>query len=151
MKKAMFTIALFLASSINTLFAQKVEIEGDKVTLESKEILKYEKINLYQISFYSLETGDEILLFKAFNNETPENTNDDYYILNFLKEKIKIETTDFSKIFVGFGLNAKKNMQKLISWLVKEKVLAADGKINREKLDVFYEKYNENIRQRTIR
>ncbi|MBM6498408.1 hypothetical protein H9X54_003710 [Flavobacterium macrobrachii] len=89
------------------------------------------------------------LLYKEFDNETPKYVEDDYYILNFLQEKIKVETQDFSKI--ASFMNSKKAMQKLIKWLVKEKVITPEGTINRDKLDTFYEKYNENIVNRTMR
>jgi hypothetical protein len=35
--------------------------------------------------------------------------------------------------------------------LLKEKVLDTDGKLNSDKFDVFHEKYDENITERTLR
>lgn len=76
-------------------------------------------------------------------------SDDDYYVLNFLTEKVKIESRDYSHFSSFF--NSKKSMQKLIQWLIKEKVLSVDGNINKEKLEVFFEKYDENIVNRTMR
>lgn len=149
LKRTTLTGLLFILFCF-PLLAQEVEIKDNKVYLDGKPILKYEKISPIEHSFYSLETDDEILLYKAFDNET-RSIYDDYYILNFLTEKKKVETFDFSKITVGIGMNTKKNMQKMIGWLLKEKVLTAEGKINPEKLEIFVDKYNENIRERTIR
>ena len=48
-------------------------------------------------------------------------------------------------------MNSKKNMQKLVKWLIKEKVLDSKGNLNTEKLQTFYDIYNEDITQRTSR
>ncbi|PZO26754.1 MAG: hypothetical protein DCF13_13260 [Flavobacteriaceae bacterium] len=148
MKKTIIAAIVTLAS-FNLSHSQEVEIKDDKVYLDGKELLRYEKVNVIQHSFYTLKDDEEILLYKEFDNETPKYVEDDYYILNFLQEKIKVETQDFSKI--ASFMNSKKAMQKLIKWLVKEKVITPEGTINRDKLDTFYEKYNENIVNRTMR
>lgn len=148
MKKTIIAAIVTLAS-FNLSHSQEVEIKDDKVYLDGKELLRYEKVNMAQHSFYTLTDDEEILLYKEFDNETPKYVDDDYYILNFLQEKIKVETQDFSKI--ASFMNSKKAMQKLIKWLVKEKVITPEGTINRDKLDTFYEKYNENIVNRTMR
>lgn len=145
--KLLFTISLFLFGIISTN-AQEVELNNDSVLLDGKAILKYEKINLAQYSFFSL-VGEEILFYKFSDNETPKFSSDNYYTLNFLTAKKKIETKDFSKI-VAF-MNTKKSMQKLIQWLLKEKVLEIDGKVNLDRLNAFSEKYNEDNLERTRR
>ena len=90
-------------------------------------------------------------MFRWNDNETPKYHDDDYFILNFLQAKKKIESKSTTHVIAGIGLNSKKNMQKLVGGLLKEKVLDADGKINSGKLDTFCEKYNENLTERTIR
>lgn len=150
MKKIFFTALLFvLGSSYVMAQEKKVEIKNDKVLADGVAILKYEKINAIQHSFYSLQNDDEILLLRIFNNETPDYVNDDYFSLNFLTEKVKVETGDFSHI--AAFMNSKKSMEKLVKWLLKEKVLNADGTLNHDKLEIFYEKYNEDITARTVR
>lgn len=150
MKKNILALS-FICLTFNLAISQEVEIKSNKVLLDNKEILKYEKSDLYNHSFYSLNNDDEILYFKFDNNETPTYMEDDFFILNFLTEKKKIESKNTSKIISGLGINSKKNMEKLIGWLLKEKVLNNDGTINSERLETFYEKYNENIINRTIR
>ena len=150
MNKIFLTIIL-LFSNILLLKAQEVEIKDDKVLLDGTPILKYEKINVSQHSFYSLDSDEEILLFKWHDNETYQYRDDDYIILNFLTAKIKIETTSEEHVVAGLGMNSKKNMQKLIKWLLKEKVLDSKGNLNTDKLQIFYDKYNEDITQRTSR
>ena len=130
---------------------KEVEIKDDKVLLDGTPILKYEKINILQHSFYSIESDDEILLFKWHDNETSQYNEDDYIILNFLTAKVKVETTSVEHVISGLGMNSKKNMQKLVKWLIKEKVLDSKGNLNPEKLQTFYDKYNEDITQRTSR
>ena len=148
MIKKLFPLFVLLAS-FSMYNAQEVEIKDDKVLLDGKQILKAEKINAIQYSFYDLKNDDEILMYKQMDNETPRNVNDDYFILHFLTEKTKIETTDFSKI-ANF-MNSRKAMEKLIKWLLKEKVINDKGELNPERVQVFKEKYDQNIQQRTFR
>lgn len=149
MNKLFLSIAFILIGSF--INAQEVEIKDDKVLLDETPILKYEKINILQHSFYSIESDDEILLFKWHDNETSQYNEDDYIILNFLTAKVKVETTSVEHVISGLGMNSKKNMQKLVKWLIKEKVLDSKGNLNPEKLQTFYDKYNEDITQRTSR
>lgn len=145
--KKFILFGLILFGALNFAFSQEVTIVKDKVFLDGKEILKYEKVNLAQYSFYSLDTDEELFMLKLLDNGTSSYTEDDYFVLNFLTEKIKIETGDFSHIATYF--NPKKAMIKLINWLLKEKVLSTEGEINRDKLEIFHDKYHEeyiNIR-----
>ena len=149
MNKLFLSIAFILIGSF--INAQEVEIKDDKVLLDGTPILKYEKINILQHSFYSIESDDEILLFKWHDNETSQYNEDDYIILNFLTAKVKVETTSVEHVISGLGMNSKKNMQKLIKWLIKEKVLDSKGNLNPDKVQTFYDKYNEDITLRTSR
>lgn len=90
-------------------------------------------------------------MYKYNNNETKDYFEDDYIVLNFLTAKKKIESKNIRQSISGMGMNSKKNMQKLISWLLKEKVINETGELNLDKLETFYDKYNENITERTIR
>jgi hypothetical protein len=145
-KKFLPFIILMFANFIS---AQEVEIKDDKVLLEGKAILKAEKINAMNYSFFTLN-DDEILMYKYSDNETPNNENDNYFVLNFIEQRKKIESSDFSRI-ASFGFNSKKVMQKLIKWLVKDKVITSEGKIDDEKLSIFIDKYDEKILERTLR
>lgn len=143
-------LTLFLAIiGCNLYLSQNVTIKDDKVILDGKQILKVEKISVMQYSFFSMKDDEEVLLYKYMDNETPSYVNDDYFILNFLTEKAKVESTDLAKI-ANF-MNSKKGMEKLIRWLLKERVITQDGELNPERVAVFKEKYDENITERTIR
>ena len=146
--KKLLTFSL-LVLSFNFFFTQEVEIKDDKVLLDGKQILKAEKINMVEYSFYNLKSVDEILLYRQMDNETSRYQDDDYYVLNFLTEKVKVESNDFYKI--ASFMNSKKSMEKLIKWLLKEKVLTNDGELNPDRLAIFKEKYDQNITERTIR
>lgn len=146
--KKLLPFFLFIFS-FNVCFSQEAIIKDDKVLLDGKQILKVEKINVAQYSFFSMKDDEEILLYRYMDNETPKYVNDDYFILNFLTEKVKIESTDISKI-ANF-MNSRKGMEKLIRWLIKERVLNHDGELNPDRVQVFKEKYDENITERTLR
>ncbi len=142
-------VLLLLITCSNLYLSQEVTIKDDKVLLDGKQILKAEKINVTQYSFFSMKDDEEVLLYKYMDNETPRYVSDDYFILNFLTEKTKVESTDLGKI-ANF-MNSKKGMEKLIRWLLKERVINQDGELNPDRIAVFKEKYDENITQRTFR
>jgi hypothetical protein len=149
MKTKILSIAIFTITGFMSVNAQEVEIKKDKVLLDGKEILRYEKENVSNQSYYSLTDDEEILHFRFSDNETQQYLEDDYFILNFLKEKVKVESTETYRATVL--MSSRKSSEKLIKWLLKDKVLNTDGTINSEKLDNFYDKYNENITARTVR
>lgn len=143
-------LALFLLMiSCNLYFSQDVVIKDNKVMLDGKQFLKVEKISLAQYSFFSMKNDDEILLYKYMDNETPSNVRDDFFILNFLTEKVKVESTDLGK--VSNFMNSRKGMEKVLRWLLKERVINYDGELNPDRVAVFKEKYDENITERTLR
>ncbi|MBT2620936.1 MULTISPECIES: hypothetical protein [Chryseobacterium] len=142
-------LSFFLLLSLNLYFSQQVTIKDDKVLVDGKQILKAEKIDITQYSFFTMKDDEEILLYRYMDNETPKYVSDDYFILNFLTEKVKVETTDIAKI-ANF-MNSKKGMEKLIKWLLKERVINHEGELNPERIAIFKEKYDENITERTLR
>lgn len=146
--KKLLSVFLLLLS-FNLYFSQEVVIKDDKVLLDGKQILKAEKINVAQYSFYTMKDDEEILMYRYMDNETPRYQEDDYYVLNFLTEKTKVESTDFTKI-LNF-MNSRKGMEKLIKWLLKERVINNEGELNPERVQVFKDKYDENITERTFR
>jgi len=134
-------MSLFFTLFIEHTQAQTVEIKNQDVFINGKNVLKFEKINLGQSSFFTLD-HKEVLFYKLHDNGTSEYSGDDYMSLNFIQEKVKVETTDVSRI-VAPGM--RKSMQKLIKWLVKDEVMNTDGTINSDKLAIFLQKYNEDI------
>ncbi|CAM2944491.1 hypothetical protein DRF59_08730 [Chryseobacterium flavum] len=142
-------VLFLLIINCNLYFSQEVVIKDDKVLLDGKQILKAEKISLAQYSFFSVKDDEEVLLYKYMDNETPSYVNDDFFILNFLTEKIKVESTDLGK--VSNFMNSKKAMEKIIKWLLKERVINRNGELNPDRIVIFKEKYDENITARTLR
>lgn len=138
-----------LMISCNLYFSQDVTIKDDKVLLDGKQILKAEKINVAQYSFFSMKDDEEVLLYRYMDNETPSYVSDDYFILNFLTEKVKVESTDIAKI-ANF-MNSKKGMEKLVKWLLKERVINQEGELNPDRVAIFKDKYHENIIKRIFR
>lgn len=114
------------------------------VLLNGKEILKCKKTGPSEYSFYTLNDV-EFLWFRWNSDDLPKHPMGEYFIMNFLTAQKKIESKLKTRVVAGMGMNAKKNMQKIIDWLLSEKVLNAAGEIDLSQLDIFYRKYNENI------
>ena len=92
------------------------------------------------ISIYDLQDSNEVLYMVYERNGTIHYMEDDYYTMNFLLEKVKIETTNFN----GRGF------RKILEEIIKQGVITKEGKINAEKLEIFYNKYDESITDRTV-
>ncbi|ROH97434.1 hypothetical protein [Chryseobacterium daecheongense] len=148
MTKKILTLFVLLFG-LHSYYSQDVVIKDDKVLLDGKQILKAEKINVAQYSFFSMADDEEILLYRYMDNETQGYFDDDFYVLNFLTEKVKVESSDFTKIFNV--MNSRKGMEKLIKWLLKERVINQNGELNPDRVAIFKEKYDENITERTLR
>jgi len=146
--KSIFAGMLLAASGLCA--SQEVELKNGQATLDGNPLVRYEKINALQYSFYN-GSDDEILFWKNFDNGTPQYLDDDYFVVNFLGEKIKVESSNFTLCRSGLGLNSEKNMKKLLATLVKEKVLRPDGTIDPDRASVFHDKYDEKITDRTVR
>lgn len=147
MKTKLTFLILFIA--VSSAIAQNVKIKKDKILVDGKHFLNYEKINTLTHSIYDKE-DNEFLFVSLKDNETPGNIDDDYYILHFIDEKIKVESAD-KRIYTFMSFSSKKVIQKIIKWLIKDKVITNEGTINKEKLNIFHSKYNEDITNRTIR
>jgi hypothetical protein len=118
--------------------AQKVEINKNDILLDGKPLLKYEKINLATFSIKDLN-GEEILFYQIKHNGT-DSSDDDYLSFNFVTMKKKIQTSSVARI-VAFG--TKNMVEKMLRWLISDGVFKPDGSIDANKLDIFYEKYND--------
>jgi hypothetical protein len=149
MKQILIIVSLCMTIAFNAS-AQEVVLKEPYVLINGKQVFKFEKINAYQYSFFNLD-DDEFLMYKYSENETPSYTDDDFFVLNFLTLKVKVEISDFSNIIQGTGWNMNKNMAKLMTWLLKEKVLDAEGNLNSAKVEIFSDKYHEKILDRTVR
>ncbi|MGB3591045.1 MAG: hypothetical protein WBA16_05100 [Nonlabens sp.] len=144
-------LVMIAAMTAGMSFAQKVKLKDDKVFVNGNQILTYEKMSVLEYSFYSLDDEEEVILYQYHHNETRDYSGDDYFIINFLEQDVKVESTAFNNIVKGMGMNSRKDMEKLIKWLVKNKVLDEDGTIEPKRVERFHDKYHENIRKRTVR
>lgn len=139
MKKLL--LSFFLLGTLG-LHAQDVDLKKDKVIVDGKELFKFEKINGWHFTFYDFQ-GNEIWMYKYQNNQTQNYEGDDYFTIHFLTLKRKFQSSDFGLIA---AMSPKKNMQKLIKLLFKEKVFDMDGNPDTERLEVFFEKYHQEIK-----
>lgn len=117
--------------------AQDIKVKKDDILLDNKPFIKYEKITIVEYSIKDL-SGSEILFFQTKQDQL---TGASYLSFNFVGLKKKIESNNIGRIS---SLGYKNMLEKLITWLVKDHVLNADGSINPEQLDVFSDKYNDH-------
>jgi len=128
----------------------QVKIEGAAIYFNGLHVLNYEKISLVEWAVNDL-SNNEIFSYRFLNNETPDYRDDDYFIVYFINERMKVESTNYSLVLQGVGLNFRKNTEKLINNLLKFSVLDEDGQINYDQLEKFVIKYDERITVRTQR
>lgn len=138
MKKILLTGALIFSNLVN---AQDIKLKKEKVLLDGKEILKYERENwgVFQIHFYPLNSDEEILLFKKNDNETKNYLDDDYTEIKFISLNKSLE------------IKQNRTWSGYLEWLIKNKALNTDGSLNEEKVDNLIINYDEKITSRTLR
>ena len=139
-KKLVLTIAFtILLTAVG--FSQKIKLKKGKVLVDGKAIMKYERESwgVYKVNLFSLETDDELIELNKNDNEAKAYYDDDFLQIRFLT---------LGKIA---EVKTKKSFKKIIGWLLKKKVITANGEINEEKIDLFIKNYDENITNRTVR
>jgi hypothetical protein len=82
---------------------------------------------------------------KFHDNNTPASKSDDFFILDFENDDITIESDKRFYVTYGNGDDKRKNMKRLIQWLVINGVIDKNGDIDQEELMEFSEEYDENI------
>ena len=132
-------IAFFCFININ---AQKIKLKKGFVLVDGEKKFEYEKGDGgTELSLYTLGKEKEILFMMKNKNETVGYLNDDFKQITFINENLKLETVTYRSY----------PHKWFIKKFIKEKVLELNGKINSEKLAIFFSKYDENITNRTIR
>lgn len=124
----------------NTIYAQKVKIKQDRVTINEKEVFIY-KDATYGFSLYNIKTNDEVIFIKenqGTNDVGPDQDKDNFIIYNFLKEKIKVEIAKYY------------SPKTCIMFLFNEGVFDLDGNLNFQKTTLFKEKYDEAISEKIV-
>lgn len=132
-------LTFFCLTNMN---AQKIKLKKGFVLVDGEKKFEYEKGDGgTELSLYTLGREKEILFMMKNKNETVGYLNDDFKQITFIKEKQKLETATYRSY----------PHKWFIKKFIKEKVLEINGKINSEKLEIFFSKYDENITNRTIR
>lgn len=135
LKSTLVLLIFFLC--IEFSYAQKVKIKKDIVYFDGVAILKSNvRENMYSI--YDLK-GDEIVFIRP--SVGFQESDFKYTSIKFLNQRVTIETTENNYV----GISRKQSLINLIKWLLREKALTSNGKINVKKLGVFHYKYHEEI------
>ena len=137
MKIRIFLIALFI--SFNFIIAQKVKLKNEKISIDGKEVLKYEKIDMNNIVLYPIDKDSEIIQISRMDNETND-IGDDYVKFYFIESKLKLESNSIGR----------RGWEYYIEWLVKNKVIDSDGILNKERVEQVVSRFDENITVRTV-
>ncbi len=147
--KYITTVLIILCVFSLNIYAQNVSLnkKDNSISIDGKVVLKYKKQQMTNWSLFDMN-GEELVYFTISNNGTPQYDDDDFFIINFLPEKVKVETNDYTNIQTFFNFN--KALEKFVAWLLREKALNSDGTLNPEKVETFRSKYDQNITNRTI-
>lgn len=91
-----------------------------------------------ELVVFELNTEKE--LFTAiFYNGDKENRNDNIYRLIFSESEKSME---YSRPYWN---------KSLIIWLLEQKIITPDGKIDQDKINLFIKKFDESLTERTLR
>ncbi|HIB37781.1 hypothetical protein [Mesonia sp.] len=141
MKLKFFIFSLVLLASSFSVNAQKVKFKKGDVLVDGEKIFTYEKQNLGNtISIYTLDDNTEVLYMNFDDGGTLHYHDDNFMAMNFLIENVKIETSNFN----GRGF------KYILGQMIKQGVISKNGEIVPEKLEIFSNKYDESITDRTI-
>lgn len=124
----------------NAIYAQKIKIKQDIVTINDKEVFIYKGAK-YGFSLLNIKTNDEVIFIKENQGtvkEGPDEDKDNFIIYNFLKEKIKVEIAKYY------------SPKTCIMFLYNEGVFDLEGNLNSEKIALFKEKYDEAISDKIV-
>lgn len=133
---------LFTAFVLMTTFvcAQKIKFKKNKILIDKKEFLNYERGGTFGALEYDLteiNSKKRIITLVSIDNGTHMNIDDDYTKIRFLTK----------------GENAEirgGNLKIAIKLLLKNEVLRKDGTLDESKIEMFIKNYDENISQRTL-
>lgn len=133
-------LLLIITVSYNIVNAQEVKLKNEFVYIDGIKVFKYEK-NAGEgwLSLFEIDNEDEIIFIKENDNGTSGYRDDDYTQYKFLKEDITIEISTY---------NYWKNH---IKFLYENKCFNLDGKVNQTKVQNTFDKFDENITDRTIK
>jgi hypothetical protein len=144
----MKNVLLLLMLSFSILgFSQKVKFKKGKVLIDNVEFLNYEEEGL-MTTYSLLEGGDFISVVSTYY----EVRNDAYYTLKNAAASGMSPTTKVYVYTVKFieldkELTTDLSRKDLMAAVFKNKIIGEDSSVNKEKVDLFITKYNnENLK-----
>lgn len=140
MKLKNLLLLLITIISYNVVNAQKVKLKNEFIYIDGVKVFKYEK-NAGEgwLSIYDLDSDDEIIFIRENNNGTSGYRNDDYTQYKFLKEDIVIEISTYTY------------WKNHVKFLYENKCFDLDGNTDKKKIQNTFDKFDENITDRTIK
>ena len=140
MKHLTFTVFILLVSTL-AIQAQEIDFKKGTVFLDGKAVLSYKVENrATEFTLYKLNTNEEVAFIIDYENQTVGYRKDDYYKINFISIGLKLESS-----------NILGTWKKVVKWFFKNDLFNNNAELNKDKVKVFVEKYDENISQRTIK
>ncbi len=129
--------------------AQNLKLNDGIIIFKGKEVLKY---NVDDTSKYMVSTieGENLISLQFHDNNTPKKSKDDFFILTFERDGVVLESDKDYYVTQGRGRDHTKNLKRTIQWLVMNNVLNRKGEIDKEELDHFAEKYDEDIAPKQV-
>ena len=140
MKHLTFTVFILLVCTL-AIQAQEIDFKKGTVFLDGKAVLSYKVENrATEFTLYKLNTNEEVAFIIDYENQTVGYRKDDYYKINFISIGLKLESS-----------NILGTWKKVVKWFFKNDLFNNNAELNKDKVKVFVEKYDENISQRTIK
>lgn len=137
MKKLSITAVLFVISFLS--YSQDVKFKKDKVLVDKKEFLSFEKGGTFGAVNYDLlelNSNKRIIVLVQNDGGTHMDLTDDYTQIKFLELGNKAE--------ISGG-----DLRQAIKLLLKNEVLKPDGTLDTSKIELFIKNYDEKITERT--
>lgn len=138
MNRSFLTFLLLFISSF--AFCQNIKLKKDKVLVDGKEILSYEKGGVFGAVAYDLSelnSNKRIIILVQNNGGTHMELSDDYTQIKFLTKGEQAE--------IRGG-----NIYNAIKLLLKNGVLTPEGILDESQIDLFVKNYNEKISEKTM-
>ena len=126
--KTKFILTAFISVfALMNLKAQSIKLSDGKILSDGKEMLSFKKGNSStEFTIYKLNTTEELVFIMWDDNQTRTTSTDDYYRINFLPLKLKMESS-----------NVKFNWKKCVEWLFQNGIFSESGELNQEKINNF--------------
>lgn len=134
-----YLLVVIMSTFTLIAFSQDVEnkdvkLKGNDVLLDNVKIMKYEKRKTgREIGLIDLGTNEEIIIAQYLNGGNSSTNLDDYYRIIFVKQNKSMEY-----------LTVRWN-KAIVKWLIKERVLSEDGKLNEDRIDGFIEEFDKHV------